>query len=46
VINTKHFVLDYHPRRPDGRRFKFKHNQRAHSLYLQVFALEFVLWYR
>ena len=45
LIKSKYLTVDW-SHRPDGRRFRFKRNLFAHSLYLQVGHLEVVVWYR
>lgn len=32
--------------RPDGRKYRFRHNPRPSNFYVQVGPFEMVLWYR
>jgi hypothetical protein len=44
-IHKKYLSLDWH-KRPDGRKFKYRHNSRVSNVYLQVLRFEIVVWYR
>lgn len=46
LLDTKYLLITWSPKRPGGRRFKYRHIRRVHSIYVQVLALETVVWYK
>lgn len=45
IFSSRYLTIDW-TRRPDGRKFRFRHNKKVSSIYIQIFRLEIGAWYR
>lgn len=48
LIDTKYLIAYWRKGslRPDGRKYRFRHNRKVHNFYIHLGRLEIVLWYR